>query len=104
MSLAGELDRRDATGPLLRPVQQRGGEVGSAAAVGQHPHAEGAHFDMGYYARKHMPMVRERLGEALRGISIDRGLAGGARGAPALYIALGLIGTHDAHRRYNRHR
>lgn len=43
-----------------------------------YPHADGVRFDMDYYATKHMPMVRDRLGVALKGISIDRGLAGGA--------------------------
>lgn len=54
-----------------------------------YPHADGVRFDMDYYAAKHMPMVRERLGAALKGISIDRGIAGGAPGAPAPFLAMG---------------
>lgn len=64
-------------------------------------HAEGDRFDMDHYAKTQMPMVRERIGAALTGISIDRGSAGSAA---APYFALALITTHYAHGRHIRHR
>ena len=52
-----------------------------------YPGAPGARFDHAYYRDKHMPMVASRLGEACVYYSIDKGLAGGAPGAPSPYLA-----------------
>jgi uncharacterized protein (TIGR02118 family) len=52
------------------------------------PHRDGAKFDHDYYARKHMPMVGDRLKPfGLLRYEIDRGIAGGAPGAPAPFVA-----------------
>ncbi|MGH7319804.1 MAG: EthD family reductase [Candidatus Rokuibacteriota bacterium] len=46
-------------------------------------------FDHGYYAQKHMPMVSERLRSfGLVRYEIDKGIAGGAPGAPAPLVAV----------------
>ena len=53
-----------------------------------YPNDEGASFDHDYYKDKHIPMVAEKLGSALKGVTIERGIAGGAPGAPAPYVAI----------------
>ena len=52
-----------------------------------YPHTPGARFDHDYYRDKHMPMVAQKLGSACRSYEIDKGLAGGAPGAPSPYHA-----------------
>jgi uncharacterized protein (TIGR02118 family) len=57
-----------------------------------YPQGEGKTFDHAYYAQKHMAMVRQRLGSfGLVRAEIDRGLAGGAPGAPAPYVCIGYL-------------
>ena len=56
-----------------------------------YPNGAGAKFDMAYYLGKHMPMVRAKLGAALKGMAVEEGLAGGQPGAPAAYVALGHL-------------
>lgn len=56
-----------------------------------YPNDEGKTFNMDYYATKHMPMAAELFGDALKAMSIDKGLAGGAPGAPAPYLAVGYF-------------
>jgi uncharacterized protein (TIGR02118 family) len=52
-----------------------------------YPNSEGATFDMPYYLDSHMPMVRDKLGSALRKDEIWKGL--GAPGdQPATYQVL----------------
>lgn len=48
-------------------------------------------FDMDYYRNKHVPMVRERLGNACKNAAIEAGLAGGEPGSPPTYCAMGHI-------------
>ncbi|OGK97794.1 MAG: ethyl tert-butyl ether degradation protein EthD [Candidatus Rokubacteria bacterium RIFCSPHIGHO2_12_FULL_73_22] len=57
-----------------------------------YPSGEGKTFDVDYYAKKHMALVRARLGTlGLLRIEVDRGLAGGAPGAPAPFACIGHI-------------
>ena len=51
-----------------------------------YPNGEGATFDMAYYLEKHMALVRQHLGEALTGLSVDQGI--GLPGSPAPYLAM----------------
>jgi uncharacterized protein (TIGR02118 family) len=53
-----------------------------------YPHREGARFDHAYYRDKHMPLVKERLGSACLYFTVDKGLAGGAPGAPAPFVGM----------------
>jgi len=53
-----------------------------------YPGKEGARFDWAYYLGTHIPLVRRRLGNVLKSISIEHGLAGVAPGAPAAFVAL----------------
>ena len=56
-----------------------------------YPHRDGAKFDMDYYCDSHMPLVQRQLRPALKGIAVDKGLAGGAPGAPPTYVAAGHL-------------
>lgn len=52
-----------------------------------YPNAAGATFDHAYYRERHMPMVAATLGTALVRYTVDKGLAGGAPGAPPAFLA-----------------
>jgi uncharacterized protein (TIGR02118 family) len=56
-----------------------------------YPRKEGASFDMSYYVNSHMPMVRQKLGDACKGVAVEQGLAGGEPGSPPLYAAMGHL-------------
>ena len=53
---------------------------------------DGASFDHDYYRDKHIPMVVEKLGPALRRATVERGIAGGTPDAPAPFTALCHLG------------
>ena len=52
-----------------------------------YPSGAGSKFDMDYYLQHHIPMVQRRLGAPLKRVAVERGLAGGAPGAPPPYLA-----------------
>ncbi len=56
-----------------------------------YPNVAGSHFDHDYYREKHMPMVKRLVGDACLSFGIDRGLAGGAPGAPPAFVAMGHL-------------
>ena len=57
-----------------------------------YPTGEGKTFDHDYYVNKHMTLVRQRWGGmGLVKIEVDRGVAGGAPGAPAPYVSVGHV-------------
>ena len=56
-----------------------------------YPNSAGCKFDMNYYLTKHMPMVQQKLGAACKSIAVEQGIAGGAPGAPATYVAMGHL-------------
>jgi uncharacterized protein (TIGR02118 family) len=60
-----------------------------------YPRTEGADFDMEYYVNKHMPMVRDRCGDALKGMAVMEGIAGGQPGEPPTYVCVGTL-TFDS--------
>jgi uncharacterized protein (TIGR02118 family) len=53
-----------------------------------YPNTPGARFDHDYYRDKHMPLVKARMGDACKTYTVDKGLAGGAPGAPATYVGM----------------
>ena len=53
-----------------------------------YPYTEGARFDHAYYRDWHMPMVKARLGSACSYYTVEKGLAGGAPGAPPAFVAM----------------
>jgi len=56
-----------------------------------YPYRAGARFDMDYYCDSHMPLVQRRLKPAIKGLAVDKGLAGGAPGDPPAYVAVGHL-------------
>src|ERR1700754_2050908 len=53
-----------------------------------YPGGEGKKFDMDYYSNKHNPMIKGLLAGALKLTEIDKGVAGGAPGAPAPFVVI----------------
>jgi len=53
-----------------------------------YPNGVGSTFDMTYYCQTHIPMVRQKLGTALKGIVVEQGIGGEEPGSPAPYLAL----------------
>ena len=51
-----------------------------------YPATPGARFDMDDYVNRHTPMVAGKLGAALKGIQIDRGLSGAQPDQPTPYL------------------
>lgn len=54
-----------------------------------YPNGENTTFDMDYYMNKHIPMVGELLGEALKGATVEQGLGGAEPGSTAPYAGMG---------------
>ncbi len=52
-----------------------------------YPNGSGSRFDLDYYLKSHIPMVQKRLGAPLKRVAVERGLAGGAPGAPPPFLA-----------------
>ena len=53
-----------------------------------YPYTPGAKFDVTYYLQTHIPLLHKRLGSAMKGVTVDQGISGGAPGAPMTYIAI----------------
>ena len=53
-----------------------------------YPNTPGCRFDHAYYAGKHMPLVKQKMGDACKSYTVDKGLAGGAPGAPATFVGM----------------
>jgi uncharacterized protein (TIGR02118 family) len=53
-----------------------------------YPGGQDIRFDMDYYLKKHTPMVREKLGAALKQVEIDQGLSGAQPGSAPAYLVL----------------
>jgi uncharacterized protein (TIGR02118 family) len=56
-----------------------------------YPNSPGVRFNHEYYRDKHMPLVKARMGEKCKYYTVDKGLGGGAPGAPATYVAMGHV-------------
>lgn len=53
-----------------------------------YPSGEATTFDHEYYERTHIPRVVELVGDALKRIEVDRGIAGAGPGSPAPYVCI----------------
>ena len=56
-----------------------------------YPNGEGKSFDMDYYCDKHIPLVKSNVGEALKSVSVEQGLAGGTPGSAPEYLVMGHL-------------
>lgn len=52
-------------------------------------------FDFDYYCNKHIPMVKEKLGDACQGIAVDKGLTGDTPGSRPAYVAMAHLFFHS---------
>jgi uncharacterized protein (TIGR02118 family) len=55
-----------------------------------YPNAKGSRFDLRYYVDQHMPLSIELLSKhpGWRGVSVERGVSGGAPGTEPTYVAM----------------
>src|SRR5579862_4374397 len=51
-----------------------------------YPNNPDSRFDSDYYLTKHLPMVQQKMGAALKGMRVERGLAGAMPGTPAPFV------------------
>jgi len=66
-------------------------EAGMIKVSALYPNGPGSRFDMTYYLTKHMPMVQQKLGSALKGSAVEGGLSGGQPGSPPTFVAMGHL-------------
>lgn len=66
-------------------------EKGMIKVSVMYPDGEGKHFDMDYYCNNHAPMVGGLLGDAIKAVTIEKGIAGPDPGSSATYAAVGNI-------------
>lgn len=53
-----------------------------------YPNGKDVKFDADYYKNKHLPMVSKAVGDALKGLELDLGIASRTPGEPAPYVAI----------------
>ena len=58
---------------------------------GYYPNLEGKMFDIDYYCDKHLALAKELLGDSLKKVDVEKGLAGGTPDSPAIYVAVGSL-------------
>ncbi|MEQ9422803.1 MAG: EthD family reductase [Cyclobacteriaceae bacterium] len=56
-----------------------------------YPNRDGSTFDMDYYTNKHMPMVADLLGDAMKFLEIDEGIGGRSPDESMPYLAIGYL-------------
>jgi uncharacterized protein (TIGR02118 family) len=66
----------------------RGKEGGVITVSVLYPNTPGNRFDMTYYMSKHIPMLRQKLGPALKSVAVEQGLGGGEPGSPPPFLAI----------------
>ncbi len=56
-----------------------------------YPNGEGKHFDMDYYCNKHLAIAGGLVGDAVKHVTVEKGIAGGAPGSQATFAAMGNL-------------
>jgi uncharacterized protein (TIGR02118 family) len=56
-----------------------------------YPNGDDVKFDHGYYVDKHMALVRDKMGSALKKVEVDKGIGGMTPDAPPPFIAVGHL-------------
>jgi len=56
-----------------------------------YPNGDGKTFDMDYYSNKHMPMLANLFGDALKKLEIDKGISGRTPNDLIPYLAIGYL-------------
>lgn len=52
-----------------------------------YPNCVGARFDQKYYVERHLPLVLEKMGSALKGVFVETGISSADPGVPAPFAA-----------------
>jgi uncharacterized protein (TIGR02118 family) len=74
-----------------KPVNAQAIKKGMIKVAILYPNGEGKTFDINYYTSKHFPLLRKLFGDSMKATAIDKGIAGGAPGAPTPYLAIGYL-------------
>ncbi len=56
-----------------------------------YPSGDGKTFDMDYYINKHLPLAKGLLGDVVKGLTVEKGLAGAAPDIPVPFMAVASI-------------
>ena len=56
-----------------------------------YPNTPGSQFDLSYYLTKHVPMVQQKLGAAVRGTFVEQGVGGIEPGSPPAFVVMGHL-------------
>ena len=56
-----------------------------------YPSGPETHFDMDYYCSRHIPLVRELCGAALKGTAVEKGITGATEGSAPRFAAMGHL-------------
>ena len=75
-------------------------ESGNFRVAILYPNGDDKTFDMGYYEKKHMPMVASFLGDNLKSYEIDLGISGRTSNDKPPFVAIGYFNIEDV-ARYN---
>ena len=54
-----------------------------------YPYHKGSSFDMVYYSNVHAVLIQQKLGAALKGVSVEQGISGMDPGSKPPYAAMG---------------
>jgi ribonucleoside-diphosphate reductase beta chain len=79
-------DVQELTNFVPRPAPRTPPRIAMLRVSVLYPAAPGARFDLDDYLQRHTPMVEARLGAALKGLQIDRGLCGAQPDQPTPYL------------------
>jgi len=60
-----------------------------------YPNGKDVKFDSDYYINSHLPMIVNTLGDALKGLELDLGVASRVPGQPAPYVAIAHLKFDD---------
>ena len=60
-----------------------------------YPNGKDVKFDSDYYINSHLPMIVNALGDALKGLELDLGVASRVPGQPAPYVAIAHLKFDD---------
>ena len=56
-----------------------------------YPNGNGTRFDMKYYVTSHMPMVKQTIGAAVKGMGAEQGVGTAPPGTQAPFAAIGYL-------------
>ena len=56
-----------------------------------YPNSEGGWFDMDYYLKKHVPLVKERIASVGASVELEEGMAGAEPDTPSAFCVIGSI-------------